>query len=129
VFCEEGDGYMDKILLNRMSFYGYHGVLKEENKIGQRFYVDLELETDLKPAGVSDDLEKTVNYAKVYKLTEGIVEGKAYNLVETICEKIAQTILDEFAMIQSCKVKVIKPDPPIDGHYDSVAIEITRTRP
>ncbi len=119
---------MDKIYVNRMGFYGYHGVFAEENKLGQRFYVDLVLEMDLTPASKTDDLEETVNYADIYEKVKAIVEGPPRKLVETVAEDIAAAILESFAPVQICTVKVIKPDPPINGHYDSVAIEMTRAR-
>lgn len=119
---------MDKIFMNRMQFWGYHGVFAEENKLGQRFYVDLVLELDLKPASESDDLEKTVDYGKAYKVVQGIVEGQARDLVETVTEEIAAKVLEAFPVVQRITAKVIKPDPPIAGHYDSVAVEMTRER-
>lgn len=66
---------MDYIHLNEMAFYGYHGVLEEETRLGQRFSVTVSLATDLQQAGETDDLAKTVNYAEVYELCKGIVEG------------------------------------------------------
>jgi 7,8-dihydroneopterin aldolase/epimerase/oxygenase len=119
---------MDKILLNDMEFYGYHGALQEENKLGQRFRVNAELLLDLQPAGKSDQLEETVNYAEIYNLCKLIVEGKPNNLIETVAEKIAEGILGQFSKVEKCKVTVVKPDPPIPGHYSSVAVEITRSR-
>ncbi len=53
---------MDKIILSRMVFYGYHGVFPEENKLGQQFFVDVELSLSLVQAGISDNLDHTVNY-------------------------------------------------------------------
>ncbi|GGE54163.1 dihydroneopterin aldolase [Pullulanibacillus camelliae] len=119
---------MDKIYLNGMSFYGYHGVYSEENKLGQRFNADIILKLDLRPAGRTDDLEKTINYADVYNLTKRIIEGPPKKLVEAVAEEIADQLLKTFPRVQECLVKVIKPDPPIPGHYDSVAIELTRGR-
>lgn len=119
---------MDKIFLNHLQFYGYHGVFPEENKLGQRFYVDLILEADLKQAGMSDQLDQTVNYAEVYECVKQIVEGPPSKLVEAVAEKLATSILTQFPIINACTVKVTKPDPPINGNYDSVAIEITRSR-
>lgn len=119
---------MDKIFINRMAFYGYHGVFPEENRLGQRFWVDLTLEGDLKPASDSDDIRKTVDYGKAYDLVRDIIEGDAKKLVETVTEQIADEVLRIFPMIDQCTVKVIKPDPPIPGHYDSVAVEMTRMR-
>ncbi len=119
---------MDKIFLNEMEFYGYHGCFEEENRLGQRFRVTMELSLDLKPAGVADDLDASVNYGQVFEVCREVVEGKPYNLIETVAEQISTRILNQFERVQECKVTVIKPDPPIPGHYRSVAVEITRSR-
>ena len=57
---------MDKVYVEGMEFYGYHGVFEEENKLGQRFKVDLTAELDLSKAGKTDDLSYTINYAELY---------------------------------------------------------------
>jgi 7,8-dihydroneopterin aldolase/epimerase/oxygenase len=119
---------MDKIYLNNMKFYGYHGVFPEETKLGQRFAVDLIVETDLEKAGQSDNLEDSINYGEIYHVCKEVVEGKPFKLVEALAEKISAELLGQFSSIISVTVKVIKPDPPIPGHYDSVAVEITRGR-
>jgi len=119
---------VDKIYVNKMEFYGYHGVFPEETKLGQRFIVDLVVITDLTAAGESDDLNESINYGELYRVCKEIVEGQPYKLVESVAERIASTCLREFPKAESVKVKVIKPDPPIPGHYDSVAVEITRGR-
>ena len=119
---------MDKIYLNNLAFYGYHGVLPEETRLGQRFNVNLVLESDLSKAGNTDDLNDTVNYAAVYDCVRGVVEGPPRKLLESVAENLADTLLQEFPLIHSCIIKVIKPDPPIPGHYESVAVEIQRGR-
>ncbi|MDQ1143314.1 dihydroneopterin aldolase [Bacillus sp. SORGH_AS 510] len=119
---------MDKIFVNRMEFYGYHGVFPEENRLGQRFAVDLTVSVDLRKAGETDELEHSVNYGELYQVCKEIVEGKPYKLVEAVAEQIASSILEQFALVQDVTVKVIKPDPPIPGHYRSVAVEIMRSR-
>lgn len=119
---------MDKIYVNEMEFYGYHGVFPEETKLGQRFKVDLMVEVDLSKAGKSDDLTYSVNYGELYAVCQTIVEGKPYKLVEAVAENIASSVLEKFSLVETCVVKVIKPDPPIPGHYKSVAVEIKRSR-
>ena len=114
--------------MNRMEFYGYHGVFPEENRLGQRFIVDLAVSLDLKKAGETDNLEYSVNYGELFQVCQRIVEGNPYKLVEAVAENIAGAILNEFPLITDVKVKMIKPDPPIPGHYQSVAVEITRRR-
>lgn len=111
-----------------MKFYGYHGVFPEETKLGQRFAVDVIVETDLEKAGKSDNLEDSINYGEIYHVCKEVVEGKPFKLVEALAEKIAAEMLGQFSAISIVTVKVIKPDPPIPGHYDSVAVEITRGR-
>lgn len=119
---------MDKIYVNQVEFYGYHGVFPEETRLGQRFVVDLIVETDLKKAGETDNLEDSINYGELYTVCKEVVEGKPYKLVEAVAEKLAGELLGRFPLISQLTVKVIKPDPPIPGHYKSVAVEITRGR-
>jgi 7,8-dihydroneopterin aldolase/epimerase/oxygenase len=128
MFLWEGEGLMDKIILEEMEFYGYHGVFSEENTLGQRFRVSLELHLDLRKSGQSDNLKDSVNYAEVYDVCKSIVEGKPMNLVEAVAEKIAASLLESFDIVKSCTITLIKPDPPIPGHYKSVAVEITRSK-
>ncbi|MFJ5763382.1 dihydroneopterin aldolase [Neobacillus sp. NPDC093182] len=119
---------MDKIFVNQMEFYGYHGVFPEETRLGQRFVVDLMVLVDLRKAGETDELEHSVNYGELYQVCKEVVEGKPYKLVEAVAEKIAETVLKQFNLVTEVTIKVIKPDPPIPGHYRSVAVEITRRR-
>lgn len=127
--CCKGEGALiDKIYVNQMKFYGYHGVFPEETKLGQRFVVDLTVELDLSIAGQSDDLTQSVNYADLYNTCQQVVEKETHKLVETVAERIASDVLSNFPLIERCTVKAIKPDPPIPGHYESVAVEITRSR-
>ena len=111
-----------------MEFYGYHGALPEETRLGQRFRVDVVAEMDFREAGLTDDLHKTVSYADIYSLCRKIVEEETYQLIEAVSERIASGILSHFPKIERVTVKVIKPDPPIPGHYRSVAVEVTRGR-
>ncbi|MEK3888962.1 dihydroneopterin aldolase [Bacillus sp. FSL K6-3431] len=119
---------MDKIYLNEMDFYGYHGVLPEETRLGQRFRVSIIVETDLRAAGKTDDLKETISYAEIYSLCQQIVEKQIYKLIEAVAENIAGSILEQFNKVERVTVKVIKPDPPIPGHYHSVAVEVTRAK-
>lgn len=119
---------MDKIQLNKLAFYGYHGDTKEENVLGQRFLVDLELHMDLKKPGKSDELEDSINYAEVFEITKDIVEKERFKLIEALAERIAHDLLAAYPALSATTIRVIKPDPPIVGHYKSVAVEIYRER-
>ncbi|AQY49842.1 dihydroneopterin aldolase [Listeria weihenstephanensis FSL R9-0317] len=119
---------MDKIYLNELAFYGYHGVMPEENTLGQTFIISLTLGLSTEKAGKSDEVDDTVSYADVYETVKEIAENKRFKLIEALAETIATTILAEYPLLNETTVKVIKPNPPIPGHYHSVAVEITRAR-
>ncbi len=104
----------DKIILKGLVFYGYHGTLPEERKLGQRFVVDVTLETDLRRAGDTDDLSKTVNYAEVLADVKAIVEGPPCELIETVAERIAKKLLT-ITLVKAVDVCVKKPQPPLKG--------------
>lgn len=116
----------DKIYLNQMAFYGYHGLFPEEKKLGQRFQVDVILYLDISIAGRSGYMHDSVHYGEVFEVVERIVEGDSIDLIEELTERIAAAILLEFNLVEALTVKVTKPDPPIKGHYASVAVEIYR---
>lgn len=120
---------MDYIHLNEMAFYGYHGALSEETKLGQRFRLTVSLATDLSSAGKTDDLNETVNYAEAYTACRAVVEGPPMKLIEAVAEKVAESLMEQFKdKVFGVRVVLIKPDPPIPGHYNSVAVDITRGR-
>ncbi|MBC1561948.1 dihydroneopterin aldolase [Listeria booriae] len=118
---------MDKIYLNELTFYGYHGVLPEENTLGQTFIISLTLGVFTEKAGKSDEVTDTVSYAEVYETVKEIAQQKQFKLIEALAETIASTVLHDYPLIKEITVKVTKPNPPIPGHYHSVAVEITRT--
>ena len=118
---------MDYIHVKDMQFYGTHGVLPEETVLGQRFRANVSLAVDIKKAGETDDLNETVSYVGVYDICQQVIEGKPYKLIEAVAETVANRILLEYkGQVFGVKVEIIKPDPPIRGHYKEVAVEITR---
>lgn len=119
---------MDRMIMQGMRFYGYHGVFPEENKLGQQFIVDLIMELDLSAAGKNDDYAQAVNYAEVYERVKAIVQGKPLNLIEALAEHIAQSVLDNYTKVSETVVRVTKPNPPFDVQFDGVTVEIRRKR-
>src|SRR5690242_9502319 len=119
---------MDKIILKNMKFFGYHGVLPEEQVNGQNFYIDVELILDLKKAGASDELEDTVNYAGVYDVVKTITESRKFRLIEKLADSISREILSRYNTIEGIIVCVRKPHAPIVGEFDWMAVNIERWR-
>lgn len=118
----------DKIILKGMKFFAYHGVLEEEKRLGQQFEVDLELSTDLQPAGQTDRLDLSVSYADVFDTVADIMTGRSHNLLESLAETIAQRVLQHYAAVAGVKVTIKKPGAPIKGNFAYMAVEITRQR-
>jgi dihydroneopterin aldolase len=119
---------MDKMIIRGMRFFGYHGVIPEENKLGQQFIVDVELTLDLEEAAAADDLAKTVNYADLHARVKRIVEGPPCRLIEALARRIATDLLATYTNINEALVRVTKPHPPFDIHFDGVTVELRRKR-
>jgi dihydroneopterin aldolase len=117
----------DRITLTGLQFYGYHGVYPEENRLGQNFLVDVELHADLREAGRTDDLKRTVDYGKVYLAVKAIAEGQPFKLIEAVAERIATEVLAGFPVTEVV-VRVHKPKAPIPGPFDGVTVEIRRRK-
>ena len=118
----------DKITLQGMKFYGFHGVNPEEKTLGQTYLVDCEVTLDLSKAGISDNLNDTVSYTHIYRVARSVIEGESKNLLEALAESIANKVINEFK-IQSIRVAVVKPNPPIKGsNINQAAVEIIRHR-
>jgi dihydroneopterin aldolase len=119
---------MDRIEIKNMQFYGYHGVFKEEKKLGQRFHIDVVIEASLRKAGCSDDLNDSINYSSIYEDVREIVTGPPCDLLESVGEKIAMTLLRKYSLLLKVHITVKKPEAPIAGILDYVAVHIERDR-
>jgi len=111
-----------------MQFQGRHGYYDHEMRTPQPFEVDVELVMNLQPAGIDDDLEQTVDYARVYEVTRQIVESTSFRLLEALAEAISNEILADFP-IAEVGVRVRKPKVDLGGPLDYAAVEIWRQRP
>ena len=119
----------DRILLTDMVFHGRHGTLPAENQLGQPFVVSIELHLDLRPAGSSDDLTRTVDYSEVHRMARDVVEGQPVQLTETLAERIAAGVLRDHPTVEAVKVKVAKPHVRLgDTVLAASAVEIVRRR-
>ncbi len=119
----------DRILLEGMVFHGRHGTIAAERDLGQPFIVDIELRLDLRPAGRSDDLARSVDYGEVHRRAKQIVEGPPVNLTETVAERVASAILEDHLTVEAVRVKVAKPHVRLDGTVlAGSAVEILRHR-
>lgn len=115
----------DKIILQGLEFYGYHGILPVERRNGQRFILDIELYLDLGSAGKTDDIGLTIDYTEIFKVAREVLTGTPQNLIETVAEELAGKILAHFP-VKEVMVRVKKPQAPVAGKCDFVGVEIKR---
>ncbi|KQO78345.1 dihydroneopterin aldolase [Methylobacterium sp. Leaf88] len=118
----------DRILVDRIAVFAFHGLLPEEARLGQRFYVSLDVRLDLGAAGRSDDVARTVSYADLTEIVTRIATQRRFALIEALAEAIAGEILDRHPPITEIRVRVDKPSAPVPAVIDGVAIEIVRRR-
>ena len=113
------DAEHDRILLEGMQLFGYHGTLAPENELGQRFVVDVDMRCDLRAAGETDDLSQTVDYSEVYAQVRAIVEGPALKLTEAVAAWSGATTLQPWEGLP-----VAYPGH-VDVVYDTVGSPLT----
>ncbi len=114
---------MDKIFLHELKVETIIGIWEWERKIRQTVIIDLEMSADIAKAAATDDVADTLNYKSVAKRIQGFVADSSFQLVETLAEKIAGIIREEFD-VAWVRVMVHKPGA-IRGSRD-VGIEIER---
>ncbi|WP_298955828.1 dihydroneopterin aldolase [uncultured Methylobacterium sp.] len=118
----------DRILIQRLAVFAHHGLLAEEERLGQRFYLSLEARLDLREAGRSDAIDATVSYADLADLAVRIATGRRFRLIEALAETIAAEALAAHPVLEAITVRVDKPSAPVPHVLDGIAVEITRTR-
>jgi len=118
----------DRILVHRIAVFARHGVLPEEERLGQRFYISLDCRLDLAEAGRSDDVAHTVSYADLAQIAVATATERRFALIEALAEAIAQTCISRFSRIERIRVRIDKPSAPIPTVLDYAAIEIERER-
>lgn len=119
---------MDKIIIDSLRVFAYHGVNPEETQFGQNFAVDITAYVDIGTACVSDDIEQTVSYAAMIKTIRRTMLEKNCKLLEHAAHRIAQALFSDFSMIQKLEVTIKKPDAPMNADFGYVAVKIERER-
>jgi dihydroneopterin aldolase / 2-amino-4-hydroxy-6-hydroxymethyldihydropteridine diphosphokinase len=117
----------DQIILKGIAARGFHGVLESEKRDGQTFLVDVVMAVDLAPAGASDALSDTVNYAEVAGDVVALVEGESLDLIEALAARIADRVLAR-PLVEAVEVTVHKPEAPVGHPFSDVQVKVTRER-
>ncbi len=116
---------MNKILVEGIKIYAYHGCLEAEAKIGADYIVDVIIETDFTEAAKTDDLSKTIDYVIVYNIVKAEMAIRS-KLIEHVGERIMSALKKEFTTLQKTEVKITKLNPPMNGDVERVSIVIIK---
>jgi len=119
---------MDKILVEGIRQYGYHGCLDEESKIGTEYQVDVTVWGNLKPASKSDELSETLDYVIINRVVGQEVAHRA-KLIEVVAQRIIDQLFAKMPAVKKAKVKLSKMYPPINGDVEKVSVVLKRKRP
>ncbi|MEL4897335.1 dihydroneopterin aldolase [Crocosphaera sp. Alani8] len=118
---------MDFIEVSGIRCYGYTGYLPEEQVLGQWFEVNLTLGVDLKTAGISDNLDDTLDYRQAIAVVKHHIKTTKVALIEKLTEIIAQDILT-LPNLSQVRVRLTKINPPIPDFSGQIVVDITRTK-
>jgi len=119
---------MDRIIIEELEVYAYHGVAPEEKITGQMFIVSVEITADLEAAARSDDLSHTINYSNVCADIEQVLITRKYDLIEAAAMALIERILNKYPAAVAVRVLLKKPWAPLKRHLKYVAVEIERRR-
>ena len=116
-----------RIALEGMEFFAFHGYYDEEQKIGNKYGVDLFIKTDLHAAAEADDLHKTINYEVLYKLVLEEMKVPA-RLLEHLGHRIIDRVYGKFPHLKQVKVNIYKFNPPLGGICHKAKVTLKERR-
>jgi 7,8-dihydroneopterin aldolase/epimerase/oxygenase len=118
----------DVIFVTGLLVHARHGVMEHEQKVGQRFAIDIELDLDLATASASDRLADTVSYASIVETATQAFTAKNFRLIEAAAGVVAEAVLAAFPRVAAVKVTVHKPHAPIAAMFTDVGVTVLRRR-
>ncbi|MDZ7689649.1 MAG: dihydroneopterin aldolase [Balneolaceae bacterium] len=117
-----------RLILNGMQYRANHGFYEQEREEGNDFEVDLIFDLDLREAGHSDELSKTVNYEEAEKLVREVMEGPSQKLIETLTLNIGERLFGRFPEVRHLEVSVRKLNPPLKAKTNYSEVSMTWQR-
>jgi dihydroneopterin aldolase/2-amino-4-hydroxy-6-hydroxymethyldihydropteridine diphosphokinase len=122
------DKILDKISLSKMCIFAYHGVYPEEQTLGQKFIVSIDLFADLSLICRTDNIADGFCYGDTTHKIIHFCSNNRFNTLETLSHALGKYLFFTNKIIQNLVIKIEKPNAPINCNIDSVSIEIHRSR-
>ena len=116
-----------KVALEGLEFHAYHGVYPQERSSGNKFEVDVSVESHIDPSAMADDLSGTINYEDLYAVIKAEMAMPS-KLLERVAHSIAEKILSTFSAALSVQVNISKFNPPIGGVCRKASVTIQQIR-
>ncbi len=117
---------MDRIYIKKLEFFAKHGVFPEENALGQKFVISAVLHTDIREAGKTDDLTKSIHYGEVSHMMKEYLESHTFSLLERAVETLAEKMLLEIPGLFKVDLEIEKPWAPVGLHLETVSVAVQR---
>lgn len=117
---------MDFITITQLKIFAHHGVLEEEKKNGQDFFLNVKLYLDCAKAGKNDNLKDALNYADACQFMTETFQQKSYDLIEAAAEHLCQELLLHYEALSKVELELCKPHAPIGLPFENVSISMMR---
>ena len=114
--------HTNKIKLEKLTFFGFHGINQDEIKNGQDFILDLVVHYN--PNHNTDNINDFIDYTKLYDLVKNSFEEKRFNLLESLGKKILNDIRESYKTVFYIKINMRKPSIIIDNNKNFINIEV-----
>ncbi len=114
------------IALEGLEFYAYHGYFAAERELGNRYTVDIWVETDFAEAAADDALSHTVDYGQLYEIV-GAEMAQPTQLLEAVLQRIITRVRTQFPKVNACQVSLAKHNPPLGGLCQRAVVTIRQS--
>jgi dihydroneopterin aldolase len=121
------EAFLTKLTVKGAEFFAYHGVKPEENVLGGKYQVDLELFYNSTKAVINDDVAYALDYDDAMFCVEEVIGGQ-YRLIETIANEILNMLFDKYTILEKATVRVRKYNAPIRTCVSYIETEQTIQR-
>lgn len=116
-----------KVVLEGLEFHAYHGIYPDERSSGNKFEVDISVDTFFDESAFHDELSGTINYEDIYAIVKEEME-KPSKLLESVAHAIAEQILESFSAAMKAEVTISKFNPPIGGVCRKAKVSVNLQR-